>query len=78
MKEVDPVRIFIKRIVGKYEQLIEELNAIHEENKELVDEANKDPDKPEVREWARLARENLRRIQMAEAERDFLKEKYNV
>lgn len=66
----------INRLLAKYDALIEELKVINEGNKGLVDEANKNPDAPGVREWARFARENLRRLQIAKAERDSLRENY--
>ncbi len=67
---------FINRIIAKYDDLIAELEAINEENRSFVEEANKNPDSEEIREWAKLARENLRRLKFAKAERDYLEEKY--
>ncbi len=64
----------IDRLLKKYDDLILELENINEENKSFVEQANEKPDDPEIRKWARLARENQRRLLMVKAERNYLAE----
>ena len=66
----------IGRLLKKYDALILELENIETENKSFVKQANENPDAPEIRQWARLARENQRRLIIVKAERDYLAETY--
>jgi len=66
MKEI------IDRLLTKYEQMILILENINEENKAFVTQANENPDDPAIRTWAKLARENQRRLSILKAERDNL------
>ncbi len=66
----------IKHVIAKYDELIAELESISERNTALINEANKNPDSTIVREWAKFAKENIRRLKIAKAERDSLQQNY--
>lgn len=67
---------YFRRIIKKYDDLILELRAIDAENKAFVDEANQNPDHPEIINRMALARQNLRLLQIAQAEREYLHDLY--
>lgn len=64
--------IFKKRMLEKYNLLIDELEAIHKDYMDYVEKANKDPDSEKNRRIMLFAKDNLRRLQFAKAERDLL------
>lgn len=65
------------RLLIKYNSLITELESINLENTRFVDEANLNPDSPEIIRRMNLAHENYRRLQSTIAERDLIIEKMN-
>lgn len=66
----------VKRIISKYDEAIKEHENINEDNKKFVEQANQNPDNPEVRERMRYALENHRQLDMLKLEREYLIKKY--
>jgi hypothetical protein len=68
----------IKRIIQQYDNLIVVLEEINNENKTFVEIANHNPERIDIKERMLLAGENLRRLEMAKAERNSLKANYLI
>lgn len=65
-----------KKIVEKYNIHIAELETIHAENKLFVEEANKNPEHPDVKMWAEWASMILKQLDELKSHRTFWQEKY--
>lgn len=65
-----------KRIVAKYNNHIQELESIHEENKSFVEQANKNPDHPDIKMWSEWASAIAKQLEELKMLRNFWQEKY--
>lgn len=68
----------INRLLSKYDELIDELKKVNEENQSFLDSATKNKNVPlaEMEVRMKMAKSNLERLNFAQAERDNLKENY--